>query len=130
MVEREFQRGKPPKAVLTGVAVAGEDIAAIELDSLPRDFRKAQHPDDPRNEKAVANRPNPFGPGVAIPVSQSTVLCPAVEVVGLVATVSYMDDFGNGSQAVISFEKERERTANADNTQRGEMRVKEQDVTV
>ena len=130
MVERKFQRRKPPKAILTGVAVPGENIAAIELDSLPRDFRKAQHPDDPRNEKAVTNRSNPVVLGVAIPVSQPAVLCPAVEVVGLVATVSYVNDFGNGSQAVISFEQERKRTANADNTQRGEMRVEEQDVTV
>ena len=130
VVEAQFRRGEPPAAILTGVRVPREDVAAVELHLVPRDPRERQNSYDPRDDEIEADRANP----IMLRRFELTLECaqlrPVAEVVRNVSPVLDMNDLGDGLKLLVLFEQKRERPADADNSQGCVVRVEQKDVPV
>ena len=59
MIDRQFRQREFAPAVLTVVAVPGEDVPAVELDGRSRQAVVEQQPDDPRHGDIKIDRRDP-----------------------------------------------------------------------
>jgi hypothetical protein len=83
-----------PAAVLAFVAVAGQDVAAAQVDPLPREPIKAKQPDDARDLDFEVDRPNPIVFGFFQFGTQFAHFSPRIERVGGEFAVFKVNDLG------------------------------------
>ena len=130
MVQGQFRGVKLLAAILTGITVAGEQVAPIELDLLPRELGKRQHPDDPGDGDGQSNRANPIVFGRLELVPEGAELRPILEVVGDVMPVLDVDDLGHGFVPLVALEKQHEGAARTDDAHRHVMGIEQKDIAV
>ena len=124
VVERQFTRRVALAAELADVLVAGEDIAAVELDLVSRQAVVEQQPDDSRHGDMEMYRRDPV---VAVRFEltpQLADLAPAIEIVIGIPALLERYDLGEIAK------QKRKRPPDADDADRHIMPVEHQNVTV
>ncbi len=104
VVQAKLSRVELLAAVLASVAIAGVDVAPVELDGLARHAVVRQHPDDARNRDVEAYRANPVMFRRFELLTESTQLSPVVEIVRNVLPFFDVDDFRDLFVAMILLE--------------------------
>ena len=130
MVQAQLGRRVSLAAILTGVAVAGEEVSTVESDFLFRKSGKRQNTNDPRDSKVKADRADPIvARGLELLLERAQ-LGPVIEVVRDVLPVLDTDDFRDRYLLTVPLEQEGERPPHTHNAQSQIMRVEQQDVAV
>ena len=94
MIKAEFVGSESPAAILAAVAVAGENVAPVELHSGLGEAIIRQEPDDPRHQDFKMDRADEIVLGLSKAGTSLGNLAPALEVIGLILTVVECDDLG------------------------------------
>jgi len=95
MVEAEFVGGELAAAILALIVVAGEDVASVELDRLPRQPIVEQQSNDARDLDFTARRAHPVVFLFAkVPSTVLAHFAPGLEIVRDELTVLEVDHFG------------------------------------
>jgi len=129
VIQRQFRRREAPTAILTHVAVPGEQVAAVKLDLLTGKLGERKHTNDAWDGQVEPHRADPV---VVIRFKLALVaaqLRPIIEVIRNIATVLGVDDLCDGLEVVILFEQKRKRAANTHHAQRHVVRVQQQHLT-
>lgn len=117
MVQAQIASRKPLATVLACIDVAGEYVAAIELDVLPRQLRIAQDTNDSGDHEIKPHGANPIVIGRLELALEGAERGPIVEVVGNVSAVFNMHDLRDRPLLVIALEQEGEGPPDTNHTQ-------------
>lgn len=130
MVKTQSRGGKPPTAVLARIRVACEDVAAIKLDTLPRQPRKGQYSNDAGHRYLEANRANPIVFVGFELVLERTELRPVGEIVRSVPSILNAEHFRDRLVLTITLAEQRKRPTRTDHSKGHVMSVEKQDTTI
>lgn len=130
VVKAQFRGRKLLSAVLAGVAVARENVAAIELHLSFGKPGKGQNPNDAGNKQRETNGSDPIVLVRLELLLESAELGPILEVVGDIAAVLDTDHLGDRLPIRVALEEKRKGAAHADHAQGGIVGVEQQNAAV
>lgn len=130
VIKAELRCREAFTAILTGVAIAREKIAPIELHFLSRQTGKREDAHDAGDDQMNAHRPDPVMFSRLEFALERADLRPVTEVVGHISSIFNIDHLRNRLAPGIALGEQGKRTPHADDAQCHIVGVKQQDAAV